>query len=140
MDIECHKRFYVGDERKVSVAMSLPKGNNSGALNMRRLRIYRLTGIRLFHNQRQESSGVCNRAKTLRFCLSAEPFDKSKVEYDVMAKDPTINKLALKATVNGSAYIEKPGCRRAGSKSGMINKPIRMDASEGELLSARFKP
>lgn len=68
--------------------------------------------------------------------LKAEPLPGS-IENDYMTKDPTINKLALKATVSGRAYIEAklyvPG--EPSSKSGMINKPIsEWTLPEGELI------
>ena len=68
--------------------------------------------------------------------LKAEPLPGS-IENDFMTKDPDINKLALRATVDRSAYIEAklyvPG--EPSSRSGMLNKPIsEWTLPEGALI------
>ncbi len=69
--------------------------------------------------------------------MKAEPLPGSVVNYEVMAKDPTINKLAVKMTVSGDAYIEAKlsALGEPASKSGMMNIPIsEWTLPEGELI------
>lgn len=68
--------------------------------------------------------------------LKAEPLPGS-VNNDIMTKDPDINKLALRAKVSGSCYIEAKlsALGEPASKSGMLNKPVsEWTLPEGELI------
>ena len=68
--------------------------------------------------------------------LKAEPLPGS-VNNDIMTKDPDMNKLALRAKVSKSAYIEVKlsALGEPASKSGMLNQPIsEWTLPEGELI------
>lgn len=135
--------FYVGDERRSLTVRDefTVKGNDTVVYwNMQTPADIQIDGNKaiLTINGKKVQVEFSTNAKNFEIlALKAEPFDKSAVDYDDMAKDPDMNKLALKATVSGSAYIEAKlsAVGEPASKSGMINKPIsEWKLPEGELI------
>lgn len=70
-----------------------------------------------------EFASDCDNFEVL--ALKADPLPGS-VQNDIMAKDPDVNKLAVRLTTSGSTYIEAKlsAVGEPAAESGMINKPI----------------
>lgn len=134
--------FYIGDERRSLTVRDefTVTGNNTVVYwNMQTPADIEVDGNKaiLTINDKKLCVEFATDAEDFEvLALKAEPLPGS-VENDFMTKDPGINKLALRATVNKSAYIEAklyvPG--EPSSRSGMLNIPIsEWTLPEGELI------
>ena len=123
--------FYIGDERRsltVRDEFSVKSNDTIVYWNMQTPADIEIDGNKaiLTINDKKLCVEFATDAEDFEvLALKAEPLPGS-IENDYMTKDPGINKLALRAKVSKSAYIEAklyvPG--EPSSKSGMINKPI----------------
>ena len=134
--------FYIGDERRsltVRDEFSVKSNDTIVYWNMQTPADIEIDGNKaiLTINDKKLCVEFATDAEDFEvLALKAEPLPGS-IENDYMTKDPGINKLALRAKVSKSAYIEAklyvPG--EPSSKSGMINKPIsEWTLPEGELI------
>lgn len=134
--------FYIGDDRRsltVRDEFKVSSQNTTVYWNMQTPANIEIDGNKAYltiNNKKICVEFLTDAPQFELLSLKAEPLPGS-IENDYMTKDPTINKLALRATVNGNAYIEAklyvPG--EPSSKSGMLNKPIsEWTLPEGELI------
>ncbi len=134
--------FYVGDERRsltVRDEFKATTRNSTVYWNMQTPAQIEVQGDKaiLTINGKKLQVEFASNTDFEVLAMKAEPLPGSVVDYDVMAKDPTINKLAVKMTVSGEAYIEAKlsAVGEPASKSGMMNIPIsEWTLPEGELI------
>ena len=134
--------FYVGDDRRsltVRDEFTVKEKDTVVYWNMQTPAEIQIDGNRaiLTINNKKVQVEFATDAKDFEILsLKAEPLPGS-VTNDIMTKDPNINKLALKATVSGSAYIEAKlsALDEPAAASGMLNKPIsEWTLPQGELI------